>query len=320
MTLVQEDDNELFLVTQSEMGCWRRCKRKWWLSYYRKLRLKPQYQKPNALSQGISFHDLMDVHYQGGDWREIVVEQERRIKELETEGTIDAAKAKKYLGQIELAAIMVEGYEEWIEESGEDAGLEIIGSEVRMEAPLAVVEGVQVNALGKYDLLVKRHGLLGFMDHKSAQTIDAWKIRLMNREQFRWYAALLSLLGSEEAPTKAWLNVAKKVKRTARATPPFYERLEVPINGYQIANVQIRAKAMSGEMIRAHRALDNGVSHHEIAYPNPTGNCSWDCEFSQVCPMFDDGSRVEAFLSDWYDQASPLERYERDVEEERDAE
>lgn len=318
MTLVQENGDELFLITQSEMGCWRRCKRKWWLSYYRKLRLKSKFQTPNALSQGITFHDLMDLHYTGGDWRAAVEERHDELDLAAEE--MDADKIKKLRGQLELAAIMIEGYEEWIEETGEDSTLEIVASEVRMEAPLAAIEGVQVNALGKYDLLVKRHGLLGFMDHKSAQTLDAWKIRLMNREQFRWYAALLSLLGAENVPSKAWLNVAKKVKRTARATPPFYERLEVPINGYQIANVQVRAKAMSGEMLRAHRALDNGVSHHEIAYPNPTGNCSWDCEFSTVCPMFDDGSRVEAFLSDWYDQASPLERYERDIDEEKDGE
>lgn len=320
MTLNRNDEGELFLATQSEMGCWRRCRRKWWLTYYRRLRLKPQHATPNALSQGITFHDLMGARYTGGDWRAMVVEHEQRIRALADEG-VPEDKIKKYLAQLELASIMVEGYEEWVEETGADADLEVVASEVRMEAPLAKHDGVQINALGKYDLLVRRHGILGFMDHKSAQSLDQWKIRLMNREQFRWYAALIDLAGSPmEAPRKAWLNVAKKVKRTARATPPFYDRYEVPINGHQIANVKIRAERMAAEMIDASRALDNGANHHAVVYPNPTGNCSWDCEFAAICPMFDDGSRAEAYVSDWYDATDPLERYERDIDEEKDGE
>ena len=46
-----------------------------------------------------------------------------------------------------------------------------------------------------------------------------------------------------------------------------------------------------------------------FAYPNPTRDCSWDCEFFDVCGMFDDGARVEAAINELFEERDPHERY-----------
>jgi hypothetical protein len=46
-----------------------------------------------------------------------------------------------------------------------------------------------------------------------------------------------------------------------------------------------------------------------VAYPNPTENCAWDCEFFVVCPMHDDGSRVDDAIAALYVSGDPMARY-----------
>jgi hypothetical protein len=60
--------------------------------------------------------------------------------------------------------------------------------------------------------------------------------------------------------------------------------------------------------------LQEGVDHHMVAYPSPGAKCSWGCEFTAVCDMFDDGSRAEDFISEHYVQVNPLDRYDKDEE------
>ena len=62
------------------------------------------------------------------------------------------------------------------------------------------------------------------------------------------------------------------------------------------------------------RRLDAGESHLSAAYPHPTGDCHWRCEFFSVCSMLDDGSRAEDMLQSLFVVGDPLERYPELVE------
>jgi len=65
------------------------------------------------------------------------------------------------------------------------------------------------------------------------------------------------------------------------------------------------------DIMRMERELDAGADHMSVAYPHPMEDCSWSCDFFPVCPMFDDGSHVEAAIAALYEEQDPMARYDR---------
>jgi hypothetical protein len=120
---------------------------------------------------------------------------------------------------------------------------------------------------------------------------------------------ILRRLTTEGRSDGMLFNMIRKVKRTARATPPFYERLPVPFNQHQLESAWYRIMAIINDIQAVTARLDAGESHLTAAYPRPNKDCSWKCEFFPVCPMFDDGSRAEAMIESLYNVADPLDRY-----------
>lgn len=112
----------------------------------------------------------------------------------------------------------------------------------------------------------------------------------------------------------ALYNMLRRVKRTAAANPPFYDRVEVRHNMLELTNYLRHLVTTTSEILRARAALDDDADHHDVVPPNPTKNCSWDCDFQPICVMFDDGSRVEDAVAALYRTVDPHERYDRDLE------
>jgi hypothetical protein len=135
--------------------------------------------------------------------------------------------------------------------------------------------------------------------------------RLGLDEQFRTYALIEHLVNPQGAPERFQIySMLKKSKRTARATPPFYARHEVYINDAELRAFWARLWGEIRDLVAAEEALNNGIDHRAVAYPNPTRDCSWDCPFLPVCAMFDDAtSDVEHVLTDRYEPYDPMERY-----------
>jgi hypothetical protein len=104
-------------------------------------------------------------------------------------------------------------------------------------------------------------------------------------------------------------NMLRKVKRSARANPPFFKRAEVRFNEHQLTSAWYRVMAIINDIEAVTARLDAGESHYTAAYPRPNGDCSWKCEFYPVCGLFDDGSRAEDMLISLYQVGDPLERY-----------
>ena len=51
------------------------------------------------------------------------------------------------------------------------------------------------------------------------------------------------------------------------------------------------------------------ITPYRVAYPTPRDTCTWDCDFFLVCPLFDDGSRVEDMIDRYYVKGDPLSYY-----------
>lgn len=296
-------------VTNSELRTFKRCPRKWYLAYYRGLKLRDEsLVGPRAI--GLRVHLALAAYYsQGHDpvdtLHATVADDERRLPD-------DPTVAKQFQSEAELARIMIEGYLEWLRETGRDQGLKLVATEEIVEVPFPAVEGVVL--VGKLDQRIEREidGARLFNDFKTVGSLLA-KTLHMDEQMLHYH--LLELLdlkerGIEGQHTAGGLyTMLRKVKRTPAAKPPFYDRVEVPHNIHELRNYYIRVLGEITDIIEKRKRLDAGEDHRLVAYANPTSDCSWDCDFFAVCPLFDDGSAAEAMLETVYREAHPQEHY-----------
>lgn len=299
-------DPRLISVSNSEVQTYKECRRKWWLTYYRGL--TPRLKKTTGpLAIGTRVHAALEAYYTDGrspvDVHAELYRADLEKLQAEEFDTTDLEKDG------DLGRIMLEGYIEWLEETGADAGLEVVGAETKVTTMLA---GGRVELRGKLDMRVKRKadGVRLFMDHKTAQNFsDVSRIAHMN-EQLMTYQLLEATQADEAARCDGGIfNILRKVKRTASAKPPFYDRIEVRHNKHTMRAFWSRLHGTLFDMLRTRKALDEGIDHTSVAYPSPTRDCTWKCDFFAVCPMFDDGSAAEQLLEDLYDIGNPYDRY-----------
>ena len=305
-------------VTSTELRTWKRCRRKWWLSTFRALRLKRE-EPVGPAALGNRVHASLAVLYDPTDERDPLAVLEEGIA-VDLEANPD--RREKIEKEADLARAMVEGYVEWLADTGADEDLEIVAAETALEVPLDVHAPLgNVTLLGKLDLRVRRisDGARLFLDHKTVQSFDE-RVRLLHLdEQMKFYHLLeyLSLLNNYNDPNAvdgrtdgALYNMIRKVKRTARAKPPFYAREEVRHNVHVLRSFWTQVVGEIVRIMEAEAALRAGADHRTIVPPTPTRDCAWDCPFLPVCPMLDDESAgAEHVIHSYYEAGDPLARY-----------
>lgn len=302
------------VVSNSSIQTFKRCRRRFWLEHYRQLRRKYE-DTTGALALGSRIHKALELYYYEiglgatsedanlpGIWKTLCDEERINI-------VADGLDTTTFDNEAELGRIMLEGYIQWIEDEGIDSDLEILSQEERLEAEMM---GGRVKVVGKIDQRVRRKtdGTRLIRDFKtSANFGDLYKTIQMN-EQFILYMVLEMLKKDEiDRVSGALVTALKKVKRTAAAKPPFYEQMDVEHNIFELRNFFQRLQGELQMIIQMWDRLDDGEDPHVVAYPTPTRDCSWQCPFYSVCPMFDDGSDVERALADQFESRSPFEYY-----------
>ena len=301
--------DDRYRVSNSEIQTFKMCKRRWWLAYYR--RLRPVLEKRSGpLTLGTNVHAALEAHYGLEPIDPVQVIHD--VYAAQRQSAVDAEDFDA-LVQInkdaDLALAMIEGYIEWVAETGIDDDLEVVSVEEEIAVDL---EAVPVTIIGKLDTRVRRHsdGALLSMDHKTCASIEGLAKTFELAEQPLMYHLLERLHSpDEERVTGGLYNMLRKVKRTANAKPPFYAREYVHHNEEQLRNFWTRLHGELMDIVRTHEALDGGLDPHQVVYPTPSGDCSWKCEFRAVCPLFDDGSNAEGVLSSAYKVHNPYERY-----------
>lgn len=306
-------------ITQSTIKTWDRCKRKWWLSDYRRL-TKDEYRSP--LNVGNLVHGGLEQYYLGayGDDEPAFVDPITWVKNKSLAVMEEFPEDAEFIAKdATLAGIMVEGYMEWLQETAADAEVTRVEPERIIRAEL--VPGVSL--LGKLDGKVEFHdGWTGFREDKTVgnfidlPSIAQWDRQLLTYDLLEYLEYLENEM--QEAPPEpltdgAVLNMLRKVKRTAAAKPPFYARHKVEHNIHELRSHWKHVVGISREMQRVVDRLDAGEDHHRVVPPTPQTDCRWSCPFFTICPMFDDASDVEAVLALEYREHDPLERY--DLEE-----
>jgi hypothetical protein len=151
------------------------------------------------------------------------------------------------------------------------------------------------------------------VSHNTVGDVKAPAVTLPQNEQMTHYM-LLEWLQTDEGEARcdgALYNMLKRSQRTARATPPFYDRIEVRHNRFELESYRRRLLATSRDVLDAIERLDRGDDHLDVVYPSPRGECRWDCSFFAVCNLIDDGSAgTDDMFNALYHEVNPRDRYD----------
>lgn len=295
-------------LTNSEIKEFQRCRRKWWLKSIRGLRLKREKQV-GPMKLGSRVHRSLEVLYETGHDTDAMFTDIHAQYDADMEEFPEEAEALDK--ERDLAVAMLEGYVEWLGETGEDEDIEVLGVEAPIEIEFGVIRGVLVTLMGKLDQRVRRRstGEVLALDHKTVDDFSRVRLLPLDTQSLHYelieYLDLLAKGADADAERTGGVlfNMLRKVKRTARAKPPFFMREAVRRNTAELRSYWERVRVIAEDM------LDVEERGFAAAYPNPTRDCSWDCPYFGICPMFDDGSDVESVISMVYEEADPLERY-----------
>lgn len=299
--------NTPYKLSNSELQTFKDCRRKWWLAYYRRLQPKTQ-NMTGALALGSRIHNALDAYYGQGipllEAHSMFVDRDRQILIESYRDTVDLDS------EAELGRIMLEGYLQWVEENGIDAELEMISTEEIISMPL--FDGA-VELQGKLDMRVRRRGdgVRMFRDFKTVggSFTDFTSMAHMN-EQILTYMMLETAQNKEGERSEGGIfTMLKKVKRSANARPPFYDQMEVRHNVFALRSFWARIHGTIKDLMETKKALDEGQDHNFVAYPRPSRDCKWKCQFFSVCPLIDDGSAAENAIAEMYEVADPYEYY-----------
>lgn len=304
--------------SNSEFQTFKDCRRKWWLGWHRGLRPLRE-SRVSAAATGLLVHEALAPMYvpegqDPADPREVLEELIRAERGRVTEAWADdpqgaSAELTELSKQHELVRAMIHGYVEWVAETGADSSFSVVGSERALQ--LEVTPGRVL--VGRLDVQVARlqDGVRLVMDHKTCQSFVDLQRSLQTTEQIPTYL-LLDNYDAHQTGDRvqgALYNGLRKVKRTAKANPPFYERFERVCNAYELESQWLKVQGNMRSIDEVAARIDGGEDHRFAAPPHPTKDCHWKCEFYAVCPMFDDGSRAEDMLAQHYVTVDPNDRY-----------
>jgi hypothetical protein len=283
-------------LSYSQLRLYKRCRRKWWLTSLRGLYRK-QEDRFGPLQLGTKIHKALELHYVDGvdpsSWLKSKYHEED--SQIEWNNPNDRGE---FFKEMYLAVTMIEGFMEWKETEGIDAGMHLIAAEQHVEL---YIEDLNAIIHGYLDQIWSRDtdGAVLFRDWKTAADFSAEKY-LFNDEQTKIYQMILKVLRDERVDGAQYM-ILKKSKRTARANPPFFKMIEARHNTDELRSMWLQMRRILEEMIVIRQAfLNKTATHHYLVPPMFTKDCSWDCPFYESCAMFDDGSNVEGLIKEHF--------------------
>lgn len=305
--------------SNSEIQAFKRCRRKWYLGFYR--RYQPKHQSPvGARAIGDRLHRALRWHYHGdptqrvnaSDALEYIIKIDHAVlvKHYAPE-LIPLALETKFTQEADLERVMITGYLEWLSETGADSEYQFIGSEKYVEVSEFLEDKSPIKLIARLDAHVRRisDGALMFIDHKSVGNFEG-PMRVLNlNEQMLFYLIIERISNPDSLVDGAIFNMMRRCKRTPTAKPPFYKRVEVRHNIHTRQNFTTRTLGTIAEIERVRRLLDEGADHRVIAFPTPTQDCTWSCDFLPLESLIDDGSAWEAMANAFYMIGDPSHYY-----------
>lgn len=312
-------------ISQSEIATFKRCPRKWFVNYY--LGFQPANPLPYGNSPlGVRVHAALEGWY-GYQLDPVTVITILYRIEIERHPEYEQELRAEY----ELAVAMAAGYIEWIAETGADSDLEVVATEAEVIVPLPGVEGIELRARMDQVAIQPSNGTLGFMDYKTGATFERAQLLRLD-PQMKFYSLVQQLAASRTGPDHpvvlgGWITQLKRVKRTERAQPPFYQRDPFRYNPDEIRATYLKVRDICGQIARVRARLDTAyarsgndlgvINELQRAELSPTPiirDCSWSCPLANdLCGSMDDGSDWPGMLASgaWV-QDDPYAYYRQD--------
>lgn len=291
-------------ASPSEIAKFLRCRRSWYLTYYANWAVDPMKTSPvGAALLGTRIHAAMEGYYGYNidpfTALDVIYDTAREQRPEFT---------PQLTGEQDYATIMIAGYLEWAAENGLDEEHDVMATEQEVSFTVKLSNGEDARVHGKLDQIVHRRldGAMQLRDWKTVGSLSKADLIVLD-PQMRIYSALLALTNSDLRVDGALYTMMLRSKRTARASGPFYDQVFIRYNAAEHVSTMLRVVGIMDDMARVKQALDDGADPRKVAYHNPmTDRCAWDCPFVRVCPMFDDGSRVEdAMRGEFIENADP---------------
>jgi hypothetical protein len=298
------------VCTQSDLVAFKKDRREWMLNSYLGLRLK---DKPptGALILGTRVHNALERYYGYG---EDLVEAYDKFARAELQALLDSGKIyyeQTWRAEAELGRIMVSGYEDYLAETGVDADLEVVSAEEKL-SHVFDINGTQVELRGKIDLRVFNKFTEQYMvaDFKTCKTFESFTETAHLSEQLKTYMTLEMLTNLDNPDHHlggAMFIMFRKVKQSRASKPPYYARYEVHHSKARLRGYYQQLLGTLEDYLRVVQALDAGVDHRKVAYPNPHPFTRYS-EYKNAMDMMDDPG-IEDMLHTLYKQYDPHARY-----------
>lgn len=317
-------------VSNGQLQTFARCPRKWWLGWIRKLALRRD-DPTSVRSTGTRVHRALAAYYAPpgqptvdprdaleriivDDWT-LIRNEVYEVAAGEGEAELRLSEvANDFNAAVALERAMIEGYVEWLTETGADSELEVVTAEAPQAALLEVDGMPPIQLVSLTDTRVRRKtdGALLFIDHKTVGDFKApVALMPMNRQMLHYH--LVEFLNTPRGEARcggALYNMLRRVKRTGAAKPPFFERVESRHSDVELDVYRRQTVGTVSRMLAAQAALAGGADHQQVVPPTVQDDCRWSCDFFAICHMFDDGSHVEPLIDNLYRVVNPWSRYD----------
>lgn len=315
-------------ISNSKANTWRRCPKQYEFKYVDKLERK---QKAIQLKRGSWLHELLEVHYKGGDWREVHAEYEAGFMLLFEEEREEYGDLPGDVKRLFLSYLM--NYKE------EDSHLNIVDTELNEIVTLP--NGDEFNLI--IDLVVEEaDGGLWLWDHKTVKdfmppdfmVIDAQLARYFWAAEKLGYTPLRGVMFNElitRAPTlPKFLDASQRlemrqnivcdvysyyreIKRLGLDPKPYrsflamlksrndrwFRRTPLP-RDRALMNRQMEELAWTSDEIKIATALSR--------FPRtPKKDCRWDCDFLDLCQIQLQGGDTSQAIKLRYETKVPKE-------------
>ena len=269
-------------IRQSQLTQVRECRRKWELEYVRGLELaRMPGETKGARDLGTLVHKLAEAYYKAEDWRAVLAHERTLLGDF-----------PEWNDHLNMAEIMFTGYIEWLANEAADNGLVPKMIEPNLEHSMGVFHGDEVILTGKPDLVVWNTMSEAFEVHDTKTTTKIESV-IIHGAQLKSYALLLKLQHGIDV-SMGVTNQLKKVKRTARATPPFYGRSTMVINTASLQHHAANIMGQLDEMVELMQYWEqegdrNRAVYDTKFYPSPTMMCPTRCDYLAICKTMDAG-------------------------------
>lgn len=243
-------------VRVSELSLWLKCRRRTWLQY-------EEGYGSESLQMGIgtAFHHLI-AEYHDPDF---VPEEAVTLTDPDALATVDA---------------MFTTYVTEVESQGLDVGQRTVDVERRFHE---MIGGVTLTGQVDHIYFCEIAGCYVIQDTKTGNFFET----AQRDFQLMTYAWLARQAGIEVGAVEH--NIVKRNKRTSRAKPPYIQRNRHYVSAEEIEKWgDILAYIILDYVKVMDLARNTDGAKHPMLWAKGTNDCSWWCQFSDICGMIDD--------------------------------